>query len=533
MQYCTKQLVALLLLTFAFVGCGDEFFDKSPKGQLSSASFWSSAAEAELGLNAVYGYLNQGNWGGFELNNWIFGDVASDDFEKGGGSDGDQRSIFEIENFTFLLGNSKFQQRWEDCYEVITRANLVLGNVPVIDMNEERRSGIVAEARFLRALAYFQLLNVFKDVPLITQPLAVSELAVPKNPRAEVWAFMMEDLRQAANVLPVQQEVGRVTRGAALALLAKCHIHRSEWQLALDPITELEALGVYDLDPNYQNNFTLAGENNEESIFELQHSANTGQATGAMIFGGSAPRDGTWWPFGCCGFNVGTEDLVAEFEVGDPRLDFTLGLPGRVFFEAVYADSTRLNDGTLVARTNLRLYNKKGLLPPSQMAEYGIRGWQGGSPLNYTLIRYADVLLWQAEALNELGRTEEAEAPLNRVRARARDSYAENPNSFEVVYNSTDGNILRVGDYIPPPDDFLPDVSGLSQEAMREAIYHERRVELAGEGHRFFDLRRWGILGDELRAEGKNFVDGVNEFFPLPQAELDVNPALVQDPAYD
>jgi hypothetical protein len=393
MQRFAPKFAPFLLLVLALANCGDEFFDKSPKGQLSSASFWSSADEAVLGLNATYGYLNQNNWGGFELNNWIFGDIASDDFDKGGGSDGDQRSVFEIENFTFLLGNSKFRMRYEDAYEVVTRANLVLGNVPDITMNEEQKSNILGQARFLRALAYFQLLMTFRDVPLITEPLEVSELAVPKTPREEVWAAIIDDLTQAASVLPVQQEIGRATRGAALALLAKSHMHRSEWQPALDRISELEALGVYDLAPNYQSNFTLAGENNVESIFELQHSANTGQPTGARIFGGSAPRDRTWWPFGCCGFHIGTQDLVEEFEEADPRLDFTLGLPGRIFFEAVYADSTRLNDGTLVARTNLRRYNKKGLMPPTQMAEYGIRGWQGNSPLNYTYIRYADVLL--------------------------------------------------------------------------------------------------------------------------------------------
>ena len=533
MRNFTNRSVVLLLLLFVATACGDEFFDKSPKGQLSSASFWSSAAEAELGLTAAYGYITQGNWGGFNLNNWIFGDVASDDFEKGGGSDNDQRSIFEIEHFNFLLGNSKFSQRWADCYEVITRSNLVLANVPDIDMDETRKAEVLGEARFLRALAYFQLLMTFREVPLITQPLEVSELAVPKNPREDIWAAMINDLSEAAAALPPQQEAGRATRGAALALLAKCHIHRSEWQPALDRIDELDALGVYALDENYQNNFTLAGENNVESIFEVQHSANSGQPTGAAIFGGSAPRDRTWWPFGCCGFNVGTQDLVDEYESGDPRLDFTLGLPGRVFFEAVYADSIRQDDGTLAPRVNLSRYNKKGLMPPSQMAEFGVRGWQGGSPLNYTYIRYADVLLWKAEALNELGRTDEAEAPLNRVRARARGSYEDNPNSYRITYNPTNGVILSVGNLIPPPEGFLADVSGVSQQEMREAVYHERRVELAGEGHRFFDLRRWEILGETLRAEGKNFVDGVNEFFPLPQSELDLNPNLVQDPAYD
>ena len=227
--------------------------------------------------------------------------------------------------------------------------------------------------------------------------------------------------------------------------------------------------------------------------------------------------------------NHPTDDLLNEFEEGDPRMDAAAGIPGRIYFEAVYADSLEV-DGEIVSRGDIPNYAKKSLMSPSQMSQFGVRGWQGPSPLNYTAIRYADVLLWKAEALNELGRTSEAEQPLNMVRARARGSYEFNPNSYSYKYNPTNGVITDLGTLVPPPAVFIPDVTGVSQEQMREAIIHERRVELAAEGHRYFDLVRWGLADDLL----EGFEIGKHEVMPIPQDEMDVNPALEgqQTPGY-
>jgi len=531
MKLQKSKIHAIGLALLLAGGCNEDFLEKAPKGTLSSETFWTTEDDAITGLTAAYSILNDAPDGrrGYMANNMVFGDIMSDDTDKGGGGANDGQDAGALELFNIFTDNRTIERKWDATYEGITRANLVIENVPQIDMDEDARDIIVGEAKFLRAYHYFQLVRIWGGVPLITTVLTPDELNQPRATEEAVWEQIETDAGEAADLLEPDNDIGRATKGAALALKAKAHLYQEEWDQSLTEIEALESLGKYSLVENYQMNFLLEGENNNESIFEVQAASGTGFNDGANYYGLTAPRDGTWWPYGCCGFNHPTDDLINEFEEGDPRMDAAAGIPGRIYFEAVYADSTEV-DGEVVSRGDIPNYAKKSLMRPSQMTQFGVRGWQGPSPLNYTAIRYADVLLWKAEALNELGRTSEAEEPLNMVRARARGSYEFNPNSYSYTYNPLNGVITDPGTLVPPPADFIPDVTGVSQEAMREAIIHERRVELAAEGHRFFDLVRWGLADDLL----EGFVVGKHEVMPIPQDEMDVNPALEgqQTPGY-
>lgn len=531
MKLNTIKIYLLGLIAFLAAGCNDDFLEKAPKGTLSSGTFWATEDDAITGLTAAYSMLNDAPDGrrGYMVNNMVFGDIMSDDTDKGGGGANDGADALALEQFNIFPNNTTVERKWNSTYEAITRANLVINNVPAIDMSEESKNTIIGEAKFLRAYHYFQLVRLFGGVPLITTVLNPDELNQPRATAAEIWDQIKLDTDEASDLLPVDNTDGRATQGAALALKAKAHLYLEEWTDCLTEIQALQDLGKYSLVNNYQLNFLLEGENNSESVFEVQTANGTGFNDGANFYGLTAPRDRTWWPFGCCGFNNPTDDLLAEFEEGDPRMDASAGIPGRIYFEEVYADSAE-SDGVIVVREGIPNYVKKSLMPPSVMEQFGVRGWQGPSPLNYTAIRYADVLLWKAEALNELGRTSEAEEPLNMVRARARGSYEFNPNSYSYQYNSTNGVITNAGELVPTPADFLADVSGLSQGEMEEAIIHERRVELAAEGHRYFDLIRWGLAAEIL----PGFVEGKHNLMPIPQDEIDLNPAIrdQQNPGY-
>jgi hypothetical protein len=311
------------------------------------------------------------------------------------------------------------------------------------------------------------------------------EVLVPKTSKTTVFEQVVDDAEEAASLLPVSygvSDVGRATKGAALALKAKAHLYLEQWENVVSTIAEVKALGIYALQSDYRNNFMKNTQNNSESVFEVQH-ANLELGVGNNLnqqWLSKKVIDGY-------GFAEVTMDFVNTFEAGDPRLEFSVARKNEEYFGTIYKAS----------------YSSTGASPRKFLQDTSEVSQRSDGDINYTAIRYADVLLWEAEALAELGRTSDALAPLEEVRARARAQAAD-------------------------PGTALPPITTTNQQELIDIIRHERRVELGFEFHRFFDLVRWGIAADVLTG----FVAGKNEVFPIPQTELDLNPNLTQNPGY-
>ena len=485
-----NKLGLILLLTLC-ISC-DDFLNTELEGQYTSDTFYQTKDHAILAINSTYqiaSFISTNN------NLWVFGDVASDDAVKGG-NDGDQSDIGFVNNFTVNPDNGTIESIWKHYYEGITRANNVIYYVPNIEMEIDTRNRIIAEAKFLRAYYYFHLSNIFGEIPLKTEPaFSNDDLNVARSTLAQINAQMEKDLMEAVPALPEiydAAEVGRISKGAALGLLAKVYLFQEKWGLALDAAIEVEKLG-YSLMPVYRNNFEIDFENNAESIFEIQH------LTGQVPFLGSYLNQ--WLSPNVVNgyfFDAPTEDFVNEFEltieeVSDPRLDYTVGRVGNKWvdgqdFLAVWSPAT----GFL---------SKKHAQPV-------IDAPIGDGDLNYTFMRFAEILLIKAEALNELNRGAEALIPLNKIRKRARESYL------------FDSELPGFGTI---PSSLLPEVTNASTSSLRDDIRHERRIELGFEFHRFYDLMRYGKTYAEKALIGTGFNYELHQYFPIPQSELDSN----------
>lgn len=475
-----KQLRYIFLLSALVWGSCTGILDKEPIAILDSASFFQTEADAAQALNAAYQPLLLSN----NNNNfyWAFAEICSDEAITGG--DGSRPGLTEMDAFTYTPRTQEFNDFWKLQYTGITQCNLVLDNVPNIDMNETRRNQITGEALFLRSYYYFLLVQVFGDVPLFTKVAPPDELKVPRTPRAQVFAQIESDCERAAGLLPDQYpaaDIGRATKGAAFALAAKAFLYEKNWEKTLEYVAKIKALNRYTLMPDYEDNFRKTTQNNAESVWEIQH-ANLELGVGNFL--------NQWWAskkFEGYGFAEATEDFVLAFEANDPRRKFTVAQNNEDYFGLVYKNSF----------SSTKYSVRKYLQSKAEVTQ------KADGDINYTAIRYAEVLLWEAEALAELGRVQEALAPLEQVRARARAQAAD-------------------------PASTLPPVSTNDQQALREAVRHERQTELGFEMHRFFDLVRWGVAAQTI----PGFQVGKHEVFPLPQAEIDLNPALLQNTNY-
>jgi hypothetical protein len=360
-------------------------------------------------------------------------------------------------------------------------------------MDEALKNQIIGEAKFIRAYSYFNLVNVFGKVPLKLLPQLTQEtIHVPLSEISAIYLQIEQDLSDAAAVLPVSYsttDIGRVTRGAALAVLGKVNLYQQKWPAAIGYFQQVEALGIYRLLLDYANNFKLAYENSSESIFEIQHLTNQNPFTGSALNQWFAPAaEGGYY------FNAPTQSLVDAFEKSatgevDPRLDVSVGRDGQPWLNGDMFSATWSPTGYLT---------KKHQQPLSEVSS----SLKGDGDLNYIYLRYADVLLMKSEAFNEINNADSSKANLNKVRQRARASY-----------NGT------------PPADLLADITTSDQNLLRTAIQKERRVELAQEFHHYFDLMRWGKAIAEA-ALGPDFDYEANRYSPIPQAEIDANQAI-------
>jgi len=487
-----------LLLLLSLASC-KKFITKDVVGQYPESEFYKTQAHALSAINAAYQPLSFTTSNNNRL--WVFGDVASDDAAKGG-NPGDQADIEFIDQFNINSTNGNLASIWTLLYDGITRCNLVLSKVPPIQMNINLQKRILAEAKFLRSYYYFELINIFGDVPVVLVPLNPDELQIPQSPKLQIFETVIEpDLTDAVTNLPANYsggDVGRATSGAAAALLAKAYLFEGKWDKAASTAAQIVSRNVYDLLPVYKHNFRAGNKNNIESVFEIQHLTGQDPKLGNELNQYFAPQvDGGYY------FNAPTQSFVDEFEktgsgVVDPRLDYTVGRDTMPWF------NNRNFDKTWSPSTGY--LTRKHQQPLSEV------GNKSDGNINYAPIRYADVLLWYAEALNESGKSAEALIPLNRVRKRARESY---------LYDTS-----QVG-YPNIPPGLLPDLTSPNQFDIRMAIQHERRVELGFEFHRYFDMIRWGKdYATRALSDKPNFNYDINKHFPIPQIERDRNKAL-------
>lgn len=401
-----------VLLILGLFGC-DDFLTTEPKAQLTTDNFFTTAAQAEQATTATYSMLR--NWSVHVFAYLGMTDIASDDATKGS-VPADAAFLLEMDDLTFDSGNNTFIGTWTGYYQGIYRANVAIANIPNVDMNETVRARLVAENKFLRAYYYFFLVRAFGGVPLITEPLAPGEYFQQRASREDVYAQIEQDLTDAIADLPEQSaygaaDVGRASKGAARALLAKVHLFQDEFQAAWDQATAVINSGEYALYPTYGGIFTEAGENSSETVFEVQviavEGGNNGPTGGATQY--SQVQGVRGFPNLGWGFNTPSPDLEASYEPGDPRLQHTILYPWE-----------ELNDGSgLVTYLNASMpnnrFNEKVQVPSNNP------NGSGNSGINIRLIRYADVLLMAAEAGFQIGQTGPAETYLNMVRERARE----------------------------------------------------------------------------------------------------------------
>jgi hypothetical protein len=476
----------ILLFVFGFSGCHN-FLTEDLHGNYSTDTFYQTSDQAMLALTGVYNSIT------FTTSNnaiWVFGDIASDDAIKGGAV-GNLNDAASIDIFNYSDANSFIQNQWEFYYEGIDRANFLLYYLPRIDMDPSLKARVTGEAKYLRAYLYFNLVNIYGEIPLRTlPPINAAATILPKSTVANVYAQIETDLADAAALLSkiyTGADVGRATKGAAWGLLAKAHLYNGEWAAALTAVDSLDASNTYVLVP-YQNNFFDSTQNNTESVFEIEHIEGQNPSEGSDL-------DQYFSPQVYSGYYVDdpVQNFVDEFETTgdgtvDPRLDFTIGRIGHPWVNGEPFDSTWSPTGYL-QRKNVQSLRSAPIV--------------GNAGLNYVYMRYADVLLFKAEALNELNRSSEALIPLNKVRDRARSGYS----------GTT------------PEPTLLPDVTSTDQTTLRNAIRHERRVELGFEFHRYFDLMRYGQSVAEA-ALGGGFSYATDRYFPIPLVEKNTNPDI-------
>lgn len=477
-------ITAALLLTSS-VGC-KKYLYNDPIGRITPdqvdldpkyATVASSVQYSYQMLSNTFNLLGQWDWNGGTVlrNDFVLHDIASGDMLKKWNPDGDQAWMDQVGAFTFSPEGPAFNGQWLYDYEGITRVNQAIAyltnpDIPTkIGLEENLRKRWLGEMLFLRAFYYFELVNHFGDVPLLLKPLQNFQDAYAvarRTPKAEVWNQINADLSEAKGLLPNTKyadnnEKWRVSRGAVIALQAKAALFNEKWNDVITLVNELQTLGFYDLNANYFDNFSVAKEFAEdEVIFAYDHKT------------GSNPRNGNslnavmGW-----GFIAPSTDFLNEFEAGDPRRLYTINIPDQASYKLL---------GTL------DLSNKGNEDAPS----------------NKIYIRYADVLLWKAEALNETNQPAAAIGLINEVRQRARTT------------PTADGSVI--------PGGTLPDrnIAVTDKAQINTWLRHERRVELGFESQRFNDLKRWRIAKQVLTAMGKNFQDR-HYLYPIPQGEVD------------
>lgn len=475
-------------ITFLLVSCSSDFLDRKPRGQLTYDTFFENEDHALQSVNAIYNIFR--SWEFTALPYLGATDIISDDSDKGS-SENDALYLAELDQFQSNATNATYSSMWTGHYQAIFRANLAIENIPGIEMDENLKARLIAEAKFLRAFCYFRLVQWYGEVPLITSILTEDQFFSQQRAAiSEVYGQIEKDLQDAIAVLPESSkyaaaDIGRVSKGAARGILAKLYMVKKDYTKAVEQCEAIISSNEYALMPSYAEIFTSKGEQGPESVFEISAVAIQAAVAGPgaspynMVQGVRGVPNLGW------GFNRPSDNLIAAYEPGDPRRQATVIYVGEILPDG----STKVEDNPDILNER---YNQKAWVPKHA-------GLQDNGPGNLRLLRYADILLLAAEAYNELGNGAAALPLVNQIRKRARGT-----NNF-----------------------ILADIATTDQAQLREKIRKERRIELAMEQHRWFDLVRWGIAGDVMRAAGKPFIDNKHERFPLPQTEIDLSDGVL------
>lgn len=473
-----KILLSLVLFIGFNYSCSDDFVEVKPTSD-NSEDFFNTPQDYEDALIGAYDMLQS------TYLNVMLGEIASDNTLAGGESATDVLGIQEVDDMRHTPLNQQLRDIWSWMYAGVNRANYILEFKDKIDFSGKDQ--ILAQATFLRAYYYFELVKWFGDVPLeVDKRIQFGEqFNIDRTPKADVYAQIEADLTYAASILPyVQSTPGRVTKGAAQALLGKAYLYQNKFDEAASVLENLIQNGPYDLVQNYASIFEEAGENNIESVFEVQYFEGQGAGFGclqcsegnvAVGFNGVRAYSGPEYSSGFS-FNVPVQEVVDAFQPGDLRKDVA------ILDIVAWANQTGATYGTGYEHTGY--FNRKYIPRTRSNAAQGDRNLT--NPNNYRAIRFADVLLMAAEAFNRSSTPDDtkAQAYLNRVRERA--------------FGNTSNNISATGN------------------TLYDNILDERRVELVGEGHRFFDLVRTGRAVQEING----FVAGKHELFPIPEIEI-------------
>ncbi|MGV3558510.1 RagB/SusD family nutrient uptake outer membrane protein [Larkinella arboricola] len=532
-----KKTLWIILVTFLSVigtSCSEKYLDRPPLGNQTDENFYKSPdAGFKMLVTCYRGFYD---FWGYQAARAELGNMATDDSDKGGSDAGDRPFVTDLGFGRTLSSNETLQGYWAACYRAIGECNVALERLPdapLIDASgnplaESVRKRYLAEIKFLRAFFYLDLVRIYGDVPLITKTLTVDDRSkLVRENKQNVFKFIEQEFTAAANepnlpsrnALPVA-ELGRVTQEAAWSMLARTYLFfakddKSLFAKARDAAKKVIDSKAFELHPQFQEIFLEHGYKTKEAVFSII----MGDNPAAFIYGSTipvycSPRGAT----GGWGFDCPTQDLVSEFEPGDPRLLFSVLKEGDVFPKA----SSQREVLDFSTYPNTGYHNRKVYLPESRRGQ----GW-GDDAWTYHPIRYADVLLMYAEALLESGGDKQEVANyINMVRRRASSSSRKDVEALSRAITIA---------AIP-----LPDVK--ASDNLQTAVRHERRVELALEYHRLYDLMRWGKLVETMNTyskkpnsngKGANFKAGINEIFPIPQVEIDRSAgSIIQNPGY-
>ncbi len=478
----------LIICFFAASSCSEDFTDLAPISDIATTNFYKTPEDFKAALSGAYSSLQlSGVYGG---DYYVFGDVPSDDTRPV--VSGSVTNQDEFDRFYIRTTNPYISGCWDDCYKGISRCNAILDRIEGIEINEDVKAQYIAEAKFLRAIIYFKLVRVFGDVPLVLNEITNSDESYEysRDPKEDVYVQIEKDLVDAESVLQVSysnnSDVGRATKGAAAALLGRVLLTQKKYSEAATKLKSVIDLDVYELLPGYADCFKATGKNHKESVFDVQYKSGS-LGEGNPLPNSFAPENSgnAVINFGGGGNNRPTTDLEEEYEANDLRKDATM----QTYY--MNADGVRVD----------YYYCSKYWDSPTT---------SGDNNNNYPLIRYADVLLMYAECLNEAGYQPDGDAfaYLNEVRNRAG---LEDKTSVDVQ----------------------------DQAAFRLAMEHERRVEFAYEGLRWFDLvrtdRALTVLNSKAEAIGilTPPLTQNNLLFPIPQSQIDINPEKIkQNPGY-
>lgn len=565
-----KKILCLFLVLVSVSSCYD--LDTQPYDKVSAGSFWKTEEHALQGMMGVYADLKDANL--FGLYNMF--DNATD---IAMGYDG--QGLGDIINGNFTDRTGAVVNRWRRGYDGVQRANTAIRNIAGMDIPEASKKGFIAEARFLRGLTYFYLTNLFGGVPLYDESVDLNRdfnnLTLPRSSADEVKAFILADLTAAIEGLPVAYppaQLGRATKGAAYALRGKVHLYNKEWSNAIQDFEEIvnnksNSYG-YELYSDYAGLFTMQGDNSKEIIFTIQNKGGVGfnygmplahylgtRSTFGSDWNNGMPttaladlyenKDGTPfnWEDHIPGYNASTANkrkaMIATQQSGklltvpdtallgkiyrgrDPRMMQSLVVPYSYQLgwnanaprqmQLVLASGVNENFGQIRNNRGWLTYVWRKFVPEGNLN--GELTDRAHTPINFPLLRLGDVLLMLAEAYNETGQLDKAVTELNKVRARSS---------------------------MPGLNSGIAALAVSSKEGMMQRIIHERAVELAGEGHRYYDLKRWGLLEKytagviEKSIVGDNLLTRTFQerhvLWPIPAQEIEVNPALTQNPGW-